>query len=266
MVSTSLSAGGAAGTDPGDEATVTLDMYAGTTATGTPTRTATAAVASGSWSTTLTGVAAGTYTLVARQSDAAGNAGASGPVTVTMAAPPTVTGVTPATLGQGASAVTVRVNGSGFNSGTTVAFSGTGITSTITGRTATALTLAVSVAGDAPTGARNVTVTNTNGGSATCTGCFTIAVGPKITAVTPSSVPAGVNTTVTITGSGFSNQTVVTVSGTGITVGTTRLLSPTTMTAVLRVTASAPKTARSVTVRNRNNEGSATLSNAVTVL
>jgi hypothetical protein len=38
------------------------------------------------------------------------------------------------------------------------------------------------------------------------------------------------------------------------------------MTAVLRVTASAPKTARSLTVRNRNNEGTSTLANAVTVL
>ena len=108
VVSTSLSAGGAASTDPGDEATVTLDMYAGTTATGTPTGTATAAVAAGSWSATLTGVAAGTYTLVAEQADAAGNTGSSAPVTVTMVAPPTVTSTTPATLGQGASAVTVR--------------------------------------------------------------------------------------------------------------------------------------------------------------
>ncbi|RYU15642.1 polysaccharide deacetylase family protein [Nocardioides iriomotensis] len=264
--STSLTASGAAGTQQGDAATVTLDVFAGSAATGTPVRTTTAAVTSGSWTTTLTGLAAGTYTLRARQSDAAGNVGTSGLVTVTMSAPPRITGVNPANLGQGASAVTVRVNGSGFLAGATVAIGGTGVTSTVTARTATRVTLSVSVAGDAPTGARSVTVTNPNGSTVTCATCLTIVAGPTLTSVSPATIRRGRDTTVTLTGTGFTNQTDVTVSGAGVTVRSTTRLSATRMTAVLRVTAGAALTTRSVTVTQGNNFGSFTLANGVTVV
>ena len=213
----------------------------------------------------MTNLAAGTYTLVASQSDAANNVGTSSPVTVTMATAPRITGVSPAQLGQGADAVTVQVNGSGFNAGITAAVSGTGVTATVTGRTNTRVTLRVSVAGGAPVGARNVTVTNTNGTSATCTSCLTIVASPTITSVSPATVRAGRDTTVTLTGTGFNNQTTVTVSGSGVTVRSPRVQSATRMTVVLRVTSGAARTARSMTVTNRSNFGTSTLANAVTV-
>ena len=266
VVSTSLTVSGAAGTQTGDAATVTLDAYAGTAATGTPVRTTTAAATSGSWTSTLTGLAAGTYTLRASQSDAAGNVGLSDAVTVAMVAPPTISGLSPSSLGQGASSVTVQVNGSGFDSGATVAIGGTGITSTVTARTATRVTLSVSVAGSAPTGTRAVTVTNASGSSVTCAACLTVVAGPTLTSVSPTTVAAGRDTTVTLTGTGFTNQTEITVSGTGVTIRMPRLVSATRMTAVLRVTTSAPKTARSVTVTHRNNFGRSTLLNGVTVV
>lgn len=262
---TSLTVSGAAGTQTGDAATVTLRVYAGSGTTGTPMRTTTASASNGSWSTTVTNLAAGTYTLVASQSDAANNVGTSSPVTVTMATAPRITGVSPAQLGQGADAVTVQVNGSGFNAGITAAVSGTGVTATVTGRTNTRVTLRVSVAGGAPVGARNVTVTNTNGTSATCTSCLTIVASPTITSVSPATVRAGRDTTVTLTGTGFNNQTTVTVSGSGVTVRSPRVQSATRMTVVLRVTSGAARTARSMTVTNRSNFGTSTLANAVTV-
>ncbi len=262
---TSLTVSGAAGTQPGDAATVTLRVWSGTSTTGTPVRTTTASSSNGSWSATVTNLSPGTYTLRASQSDAAGNVGNSANVTVTVATAPRITGVSPAQLGQGANAVTVQVNGSGFNAGITAAVTGAGVTATVTGRTNTRVTLRVTVAGDAPIGARDVTVTNTNGTSATCTSCLTVVASPKITSVSPATVRAGRDTTVTLTGTGFTNQTTVTVSGSGVTVRSTNVQSATRMTVVLRVTSGAARTARSMTVTNRTNSGTSTLANAITV-
>ena len=61
---------------------------------------------------------------------------------------------------------------------------------------------------------------------------------PKITSVTPSTIRRG-STTVTITGANFGSQMAVDVSGSGVNTGTMRVLSPTTMTVVLRATTSA---------------------------
>jgi peptidoglycan/xylan/chitin deacetylase (PgdA/CDA1 family) len=353
---------GTAGTAPGDDATVTVDVFTGTSATGTPARTSTATVSTGSWSVDVTGLTAGTYTVQARQKDAAGNSSSSSPVTFTVkgsmtitsvsptslpqgvtgqtltvtgsgftsgasvsvsgtgvttgtttvvsntslsvpvdvsasaatgardvvvtaagsgtvtctgclsvtagpvTAGPVVTGTSPNALGQGATNMTVQVNGSGFTGSSQVAISGTGLTTSVVTRKATQITLTVSVAADATTGARNVTVTNGDGAQGSCTGCFTVAAAPKITAVSPSQLKAGASTTVTVTGSGFDPRAVVTVSGSGVTVGTTKVVSSTSMTVVLKVTASAAKTARSMTVTNKTNSGTSTLANAVTVV
>ena len=68
---------GAAGSAAGDSTTVTLRIYAGTSATGTAVQTRTATRSGGAWTTTLTtALAQGTYTARATQTDAGGNAGA----------------------------------------------------------------------------------------------------------------------------------------------------------------------------------------------
>ncbi|HWW91488.1 MAG TPA: Ig-like domain-containing protein, partial [Solirubrobacteraceae bacterium] len=69
--------GGKAGTEPGDLESVTLKIYAGETATGSPAQTIPVTPTSGTW-TTEAGLANGTYTAVAEQSDKAGNTGVSG--------------------------------------------------------------------------------------------------------------------------------------------------------------------------------------------
>jgi hypothetical protein len=84
---------GAAGTAPGDEGTVYVDVYVGSTATGTPVRTLSATVASGAWTTTVTPpLPDGAYTAEARQGDGVGNVGRSSAHTFTIdTSGPTVT-------------------------------------------------------------------------------------------------------------------------------------------------------------------------------
>ena len=169
---------------------------------------------------------------------------------VTVAAAMTVTSASP-TAGTGATGARVVLAGAGFDATSRVAISGAGVSASVTGWTATQLTLAVTVDPAAETGARNVTVTNGDGRQGTCSGCLSVVLGPKITSVTPSTIRRGGSTTVTITGANFGSQMAVDVSGGGVNTGTMLVLSPTTMTVVLRATTSAPLTARSVTVRNR---------------
>ncbi len=69
---------GAAGTEPGDSTTVSVSVYAGSTATGTPVQTLSASVSGSSWRVTpTTALANGVYTVQATQTDAAGNVGQS---------------------------------------------------------------------------------------------------------------------------------------------------------------------------------------------
>ena len=70
---------GSAGTGSGDNSSVTVDLFAGGVASGTPAQSVVAQrEASGSFSARFGEVGGGTYTVRARQSDAAGNTGLSG--------------------------------------------------------------------------------------------------------------------------------------------------------------------------------------------
>jgi acid phosphatase type 7 len=89
---------GAAGTAAGDSATVTVKVYAGSTASGTPVQTLQATAAAGSWSVVAdAALADGTYTAQAEQADDAGNVGRSSPSTFTVdTSPPAPTLTSPA--------------------------------------------------------------------------------------------------------------------------------------------------------------------------
>lgn len=83
---------GTAGSDGGDASTVTVDVYAGTTASGTPRQTLQATRSGGSWSVTASSALEnGTYTARATQNDAAGNTGTSAGSTFVVDAPATTT-------------------------------------------------------------------------------------------------------------------------------------------------------------------------------
>src|SRR5439155_12557588 len=90
---------GTAGTAGGDSASVTVNVYAGQSASGVPVQTLTATPASGAWSVDAApALAGGIYTVQAQQQDIAGNVGSSQAVTFTidMNAPPLVTLTAPA--------------------------------------------------------------------------------------------------------------------------------------------------------------------------
>jgi hypothetical protein len=71
--STSVVVSGAAGNAAGDSTTVTLNVYSGSTATGTPVITRSVTRSGATWSTTLTGLSQATYTVQATQSDGSDN-------------------------------------------------------------------------------------------------------------------------------------------------------------------------------------------------
>ena len=72
---------GNAGTASGDDASITVDLYSGSAASGAPVQSVVASRdQSGSFSADFARVAAGTYTVSAHQTDAAGNDGSSAPV------------------------------------------------------------------------------------------------------------------------------------------------------------------------------------------
>jgi hypothetical protein len=77
--------GGTAGTAPGDSSTVTVNVYAGATATGTPVQTLPTTASGGTYAVdALSPLAVGQYTAQAEQADADGNLGLSAPTTFTV--------------------------------------------------------------------------------------------------------------------------------------------------------------------------------------
>ena len=91
-----------------------------------------------------------------------------------VAAKPTVASLAPNSSPRGASGQTVVVNGTGYQPGVGVTFSGTGVTATVVASTPTAITLSVTVAANAATTNRSVTVTNLDGGTVTKASSFRV--------------------------------------------------------------------------------------------
>ena len=80
---------GAAGTAPGDLAAVSVEVYTGTSASGSPLQTLQTSASGGSYAVDASpALAVGTYTARARQADSAGNVGFSAASTFTVASPP----------------------------------------------------------------------------------------------------------------------------------------------------------------------------------
>jgi hypothetical protein len=127
-----------------------------------------------SWTVPATLIDGATYYWHVRYRDAKGDWSAWSADAQLTAQALSVTSTSPSALPQGRTA-TVRVNGFGFQSGATVAFSGAGVAVTSTTFvSSTAIDVVVDVAGTAAIGARDVTVTNPGPQSATATGAFTV--------------------------------------------------------------------------------------------
>ncbi len=138
-------------------------------------------------------------------------------------AAPTISSVSPSTLGAGAS-TTLTINGTGFNgtvnnpsssTNATVAFGNAGVTGTVLLTTSTTITMSVQVASTATAGNCSITITNNdNQGKAVISSPnpLTVANAPSVTSVqtsfSTSSLGAGCsNQGMTLYGSNFGNST-----------------------------------------------------------
>lgn len=265
---------GKGGTTYGDQGTVSVSVYSGSSATGTPAQTANATLAKdGTWSVTTSTLADGTYTVRATQKDAAGNTGTSNTVTFTVKTPapkpptskPTITTLSRATLGRGATNATVVVTGE-FRPDSVVTFSGKGVWARVLSRSTTTVELAVTVARNAGMQPRDVTVKNADGGSFTCDKCFRVVKGPRIKALLQDRLERGATTWVTVRGSGFGKTTEVAVSGKGVSVRKIEVLGPRRMKVAVYVAPGAKRVARSVTVTDTVTLGSDTMPRSLRIV
>ncbi len=144
---------------------------------------------------------------------AGGGASATGPLDhYTYPAPPTVTGLSPAS-GPTAGGTSVTITGTNFTGATAVKFGATSATS-FTVNSATSIT-ATSPAG---TGTIDVTVTTPIGTSTTSVADqFSYGGSPTVTAISPSSGSAAGGTSVTLTGTNFTGVTAVKFGATSAT-------------------------------------------------
>src|SRR5580765_2799603 len=133
--------------------------------------------------------------------------------------PPTVTSISVNSGVQGQS-VPVTLTGTNFIAGATIGLSGAGITvSSTTVVSATQITATFTIAGNAATGAQNVTVTTSAGTSGAQ--AFTVNLNlapPTLTSISPNNGAQGQSVPVMLTGTNFVAGATISLSGAGITV------------------------------------------------
>ena len=119
----------------------------------------------------------------------------------------------------GATNFPLTVHGHGFVDGLTVSVTGvrghkpTTSVSNVSVVDSGTVQFDVSVTRGAKIGWASVVLTNPDGTVASCNGCLQVTAGPVVTAVSPSSVAAGISTAVTITGKNFAPGAKVSSSG-----------------------------------------------------
>jgi hypothetical protein len=175
---------------------------------------------------------------------------------------PVVTSVSPATIQQGKSNVTLTVTGNHFRTGGALTISGTGLTlGATTVVSATQATVSVTAASNASVGARSVTFTQPAvGGSAAGTGTNLLTIhypDPTVTAVAPTIVEQGTSGTFTLTGTNFRAGGTVTTTGTGVTLSSPAWVSDTSFTVAYTAAANAALTSRDLTYTQPADGGAA---------
>lgn len=205
---------GTTGTLAGDTTAVTLRVHAGSGTSGAVVATLPSTAAAGAWSASVSGLGAGTYTLSASSTDAAGNTGVSNNVVVVLRSAMTVTSLSPNAHAQGLTGRTVAINGTGFTAASVPSFTGAGVTMTsFTFVSATRINAVINTSATATIGRSNIVVSRPGTFNAVCTNCVTVNAPPKVTGASPSTVSRGLLKSFAITGSGFTAASQVSFSG-----------------------------------------------------
>ena len=165
---------------------------------------------------------------------------------------PTVTSVNPAS-GRPGTAVAVIITGTNLSAATNVAVQGAGVSAgVITSRSPTAVTTTFTIAGTATGAAHDVSVT-TPGGTATCTGCFTVAPA-TLASITPNHGVRGntgaTGVVVNLVGTNLTGATGLQGLGGGVTLaaGSFVVNSSTSITARLNIATTATLGVRNLAV------------------
>jgi FtsP/CotA-like multicopper oxidase with cupredoxin domain len=168
--------------------------------------------------------------------------------TASVAVAPILTSITPVSSVRGM-AVPVTIAGTyltGPGGATGVTVSGTRVTVSGVAATSTSITATFTIAANAGTGARTVTVT-IPGAPASNSVTFTVSA-PTLTGIAPATGARGAVVPVTLTGTGLTGATAVRVSGTGVTASGVSATGDTTVNATLTIAANAQTGNRNVTV------------------
>jgi hypothetical protein len=211
--------------------------------------------------TIASGASTGARTVTVTNADAGSGLRASG---FTVNGAPALTATSPSSGNLGGTE-NVTLKGTNFESGASASF-GTGITVNSTTFVSTGeLTANITIASNATTCARTVTVTNPDTTGASLASGFTISGAPTVTSISPSSRGQGAsNQSIAVKGTNLENGANATFSGTGITVNSTTFVSAGEVTANITIASNATTGARTVTVTNPDTT-SASLASAFTV-
>gem|GEM_PF-3352668 len=185
---------------------------------------------------------------------------------------PSIVSVTPGSLNQGTSNQNLIVSGSNFESGATATFSGDGITiNSTTFNSSSQLTVNISVAANATTGPRSITITNPSGGSDSknsvlyITAQGIVIINPTITSSDPSTVYRGTTQAIQIMGSSFQNGATVSFNPTGdIVPSSINFMNSNQIDVILTIAPSASLVTRDIIVTNPDG-GHGTLANALKI-
>ena len=191
---------------------------------------------------------------------------------------PIINSVSPNSVAQGTNNKDLTVSGSNFEDGASTTFSDSGITvNSTTWNSSTRLTVNISVASDAPTTARSITVSNPQppagtGGAGSLNPALNITTqgvtNPTVTSCDPSTIYRGTTRLVHIYGTGFKEGAQVSLSpaSSDIVITNVNVISPAEINLTLTISNSAVLGFKSITVTNLVDGGHGTLDNAIEVL
>lgn len=183
------------------------------------------------------------------------------------AAAPVLEALSPDTVGPGASARQLTLDGRNFEPNTTVSVVGSGVTITDTDYVnQTTMRITVSAWATLTPQTRDVTVTTPRAGSSTCAGCLRVTAKPTPAAATPSLATGATQRTVTVTGTDFKSGATANLqpTGAGAKVTNTEYVSATSLRLTVDVTESANTGGYDVRIVNPDG-GAGTCVNCFTV-